>query len=643
MARVGLGTVVLQAAVLAVASAQAPGSVWRYYGGDKAFTRYAALDQIDAGNVAQLRVVWSRSAVDPQIVEDFPGLNVGHYLDATPIYIDGVLYAPNAHGLVDAFDPATGQTLWTQEPVQRTEDEIRGGSTRGLDYWTSPSGGDRVLAVRGEYLYALDPRTGDMIRDFGDQGRVGLRLPGADRFSWSSGPIVVDDIIVIAGNADGAGDGGARWRGSVSEDVRGYDVRTGRQLWIFHLVPRPGEFGYDTWGGGSALESGDLGSWCCLSGDDELGLVYVPTTAPTSAYYGGHRPGDNLFSNSLVALDVRTGRRAWHFQMVHHDLWEYDTVGAPILGEITVDGERIPAVMQPSKTGFLYVFNRETGKPVWPIEERLVPTSSVPGEVASRTQPFPTKPPPFAQQGYEPIDLSPELKAAALDLMAPFVTGPIFTPPSVVSDEPGGTKGTLMLPGAWGAGNWNTGAFDPEMAMYYAVSHSSPTVYGMVWATAPESEMTYVRGTAEDVPDPRTYQGLPTSKPPWGRLTAINMNEGEIAWQRAIGPGPRQVPALDGLANVPDLGFANRPAPLVTRSLLFLGEGSDAVMGIPDGMWGRGFRAYDKATGEVLWEIELPGGTTGAPMTYMHQGKQYVVVPTASRAEAPRWVALALE
>ena len=315
---------------------------WTYFGGDRAFTRYAPLEQIDRDNIADVQILWRRPAVDPSFVEAYPDLVVSGTrqsgnLRSTPIFIDGVLYAPNGVGLVEAFDPVTGETIWLQEPFAPTLEEVAGRSSRGLDYWTDGSD-RRLILVKGGYLYTLDPETGRTHPDFGDGGRVNLVRPPAERFSWSSGPIVVGDVVVVAGTFDGAGDSGNQWRGSASEDVRGYDVRSGRLLWTFHVVPQEGEFGVDTWGNGSWKESGDLGSWCCLSADEELGYVYVPLGAPTAAYYGGHRPGDNLFSNSLVVLDVTTGERVWHFQMVHHDLWEYDTVGPPTLGEITVDG-----------------------------------------------------------------------------------------------------------------------------------------------------------------------------------------------------------------------------------------------------------------------------------------------------------------
>ncbi|MCY4507986.1 MAG: PQQ-binding-like beta-propeller repeat protein, partial [Acidobacteria bacterium] len=330
---------------------------WSYFGGTRAFTRYAPLDQIDRSNVSSLRVAWRRPAVDASVTGAFPELEPSGYLRSTPILVDGVLYASNAVGLVEAFDPGTGETLWLQDPPLPTLEGVAGRGAHGVAFWSD--GADRrIFAFRNRFLYALDADSGEPVAEFGDGGRVDLTPEGARSAHGGASPIVVGDVVVAAGTVDGAGDSGVRWRGSAPENVRGYDVRTGALRWTFHVVPRPGEFGADSWGADSLEASGDLGSWCCLSADPELGHVYVPLTAPTAAYYGGHRPGDNLFSNSLVALDAATGERVWHFQMVHHDLWEYDTVGPPTLGEITVGGRGIRAVMQPSKTGFLYVFDR---------------------------------------------------------------------------------------------------------------------------------------------------------------------------------------------------------------------------------------------------------------------------------------------
>lgn len=635
------------ALTLAGLCAAAPGlpvhaQEWRYYGGDRAFTRYSRLAGIHRENVSDLRIAWRRPGVDPSLVSAFPDVPLRGNLRATPIVVDGVLYAPNGWGLVEAFDPATGETLWVQRPASAQRSDVDGGSTRGLDYWAeADDGGERrLLAVVGAYLYALDPDTGAPVRSFGENGRVSLVPAGGTTYSWSSGPIVVGDVVVVGGTVDGAGDSGYRWRGTPSEDIRGYDVRTGRLAWTFHAVPREDGLGVETWGDDSWMYSGDLGSWCCLSADEELGLVYVPLTAPTAAYYGGHRPGDNLFSNSLVALNAQTGAYVWHFQMVHHDLWEYDTLGPPTLGEITVDGRRIRAVMQPSKTGFLYVFDRETGEPVWPIVERPVPPSTVPGEVASPTQPFPTKPAPFTPQGIGPddlLDLTPELAARARAVADSFVIGPIFTPPSVVSQEPGGKKGTLMVPGSWGSANWNSGAFDPETGYYYAFSHAVPRVYRLERATRPDAEMAYW-SPGREAP---YIDGLPIVKPPWGHITAIDMNIGEHVWQAANGDAHRDHPALAGL-DLPPTGIASRPVALVTATLLFIGDGAEVFGGTHPSMWGRNFRAYDKATGDVLWETELPAGTTSGPMTYEHQGRQYIVVAVGGRDHPGEWVALAL-
>ena len=611
---------------------------WPYFGGDKAFTRYSPAGLISAENVDDLEIAWRRPAVDASLRDGLPELVVSGNLRATPAMIDGVLYATNGVGLAEAFDPATGETVWVQEPAHRTLEEVSGPSTRGLAYWTDGSE-RRLLLVRKGTLHALDARDGSAIEDFGGGGRVDLLPPGARSFGWTSGPIVVADVIVVGGTVDGAGDSGTRWRGAVSEDLRGFDVRSGEHLWTFRAVPPGSEFGADSWGEGSGPDSGDLGSWCCLSADEELGIVYAPFLAPTAAYYGGHRPGDNLFSNSLVAIDAATGQRVWHFQMVHHDLWEYDTVGPPTLGEIRVDGKTVRAVMQPSKTGFLYVFDRATGEPVWPIEERPVPQSEVPGEHSSPTQPFPTKPPPFARHGITADDLIefPGLAERARAVADSFVVGPIFTPPSLVIPVPGGKKGTLALPGSWGAGNWNTGAFDPETGTYFAFAHAIPRVYRIAEATAPGAEMDYWSPNREAP----YLDGIPITKPPWGRITAIDMNRGEHIWMAANGDALGDHPALAGLG-LPPLGIASRPAALVTGTLLFMGDGSNVFGGVQPNMWGRGFRAYDKGTGEVVWETELPAGTTGAPMTYVHENRQYIVVPVGGRVDPPEWVALAL-
>jgi quinoprotein glucose dehydrogenase len=657
-----LAVLTLCAATIAVVASQAPASPteWRYYGGNKGFTRYSALDQINRDNVKNLRIAWRRPAQNDKMIAAFPDTRPNAYLRATPVMIDGVLYTQDAHGLVIALDGETGRTIWEQ-PFGRDLDDARGASTRGVDYW--PSGADRrIFAIRGEYLYALNATTGVAVPTFGTQGRVLLRFadrqPLAGRFNDSTGPLVLGNVVVVTGNTGGAGDGGNR-KEAAPEDIRGFDAETGKLLWTFHVVPRPGEFGNDTWGNDSWKIAGDLGAWNPMTADEELGYVYVPLTSPTAAWYGGWRPGDNLFSNSIVALDVKTGKRVWHFQTVHHDLWDWDNIGPPMLGEITVDGKRIRAVMQANKAAFLYVLDRTNGRPVWPIEERPVPQSTVPGERSSPTQPFPTKPPAFDLQGISDddlIDYSPALKERARTIAKQYVMGPVFSPPSVPGD--GGKKGTLVQPGAWGSANWNTGAFDPDTGYYYAISQT----LGPANRTArkqtgdPRATMEYadfepaIRPTdqpASQSPpstvDAISIDGLPIIKGPYGRITAIDLNRGVHVWMRANGDGPRFHPLLKDL-NLPPLGYPNRPAPLLTKTLLFLGEGSDAISGTAgaDWTWGTKFRAYDKATGSVIWEMELPSGTTAGPMTYEVKGKQYIVVAVGARNHPSEYVALSL-
>ena len=625
-----------------------PTREWRYFGGDKAFTRYSPLDQITRENVKNLRIVWRRPAVSDQLTQAFPDLRVNNYLRSTPIVIGGLLYAQNAHGLVVAIDGESGKTVWEQELFARTREEANGSATRGVDYWRSsatptressrfavsistrstrrPESRSPASAIRGERA-CTSRRTSRW-------PRASTTPPARSWWgtSWSS-----------PGTRAGAGDTGTFRKEAAPENVRGFDAVTGKQLWTFHVVPRPGEFGNDTWGNESWKIAGDLGAWNPMTADEELGYVYIPLTSPTGSAWGVWRPGDNLFADSLVALDAKTGKRVWHFQTVHHNLWEWENVGPAMLVDITVDGRRVKAVAQPNKNGFLFVLDRTNGKPVWPIEERPVPQSNVPGERTSPTQPFPTKPPAFDRQGVtdaDLIDYTPELKARAREIAKEFVTGPMFTPPSITTEEPGTNRGTLMLPGSWGAANWNTGAFDPETSIYYALSASlpGPSNRAIKKMTNPEATMEYASvGTFPDI------EGLPIIKGPYGRITALNLNTGTEEWMVANGDGPRFHPLLKAL-NLPPLGVPNRPAPLLTKTLLFLGEGSNAVSGTPQTEWGWGkkFRAYDKATGRVIWETELPSGTTGGPMTYMLKGKQYIVVPIGSRSEPAEYVALAL-
>jgi glucose dehydrogenase len=673
--------VVLMFCVPAATAQQQGRSIeWRTYGSDKAFTRYSPLDQINLDNVKNLRVAWARPAVDPLIKDKFPDLSPSNYFRGTPIMINGVLYAPDGVGLLEAFDAATGETKWVQQPVEPTLKEAAGQSTRGVAYWRKDTQ-ERVFSIRGEYLYSIDLKTGLPDKNFGENGRAFLRreTPDSAPYFGFPGPFVVGDVIVVGGNGGGKAGGGYGDGGfdpkARPEDIRGFDVFTGKLLWTFHILPAPGEPGRDTWGKGSADYVGNMAAWASMTADEQLGYVYIPLTAPTASHYGGHRPGKNLYSDTVVCLNAKNGQLVWYYQLIHHDLWEYDAATPPVLADLTVDGKKIKAVIASNKTGFLYVFDRVTGRPVWPIEERPVPKSTVPGEEAWPTQPFPTKPPAYDRQGFSEadlIDFTPELHQKALEIASHYVMGPLYTPPSL-NEGPDGKRGTLVLPGGWGAGNWNTGAFDPETGMYYAVSMTQAGSYGIVRNPDPDNPMLYGQGGGGrnqrnqqsqpnrsepppqqllpgEVPQPPAGQvrisplsieGLPIVKPPYGRVTAYNMNKGEIAWMSPNGDGPRNHPLLKDL-NLPPLGNIGRPAPMLTKTLLFIGDSSDAVMGQAGISGPAKLRAFDKATGKVIAEVDLPVGTTGGPMTYMVNGKQFIVAPVGGKGYGAGWIAFAL-
>jgi glucose dehydrogenase len=651
-------TSVLLAATAGTKSA--PGAAageWRSYGGEKSFERYSPLSQINRDNVATLKVAWTRPAIDPLIKDKFPDLTSANYFRGTPVMVNGVLYAPDGVGLVEAFDAAGGKTKWVQQPVEATMKEAAGQSTRGVAYWEK--GPDqRIVSVRGEYLYALDAKTGEPEKDFGENGRVSLNrhTPDQARYFGFSGPLVANDVIVVGGNGGGTasggyGDGGFEPKAK-PEDIRGFDIYTGKQLWTFHLMPAKGESGYETWGKRSAEYTGNMAAWAPMTADETLGYVYVPLSTPTGSYYGGHRPGINLYADSVVALNAKTGEMVWYYQLVHHDLWEYDASVPPVLGEITVNGKKISAVMASNKTGFVYTFDRVTGKPVWPIEERPVPQSTIPGEVTWPTQPFPTKPPPYDQQGFteaDLIDYTPELHQKALEIAGHYVMGPIFNPPIVRSTDPNGKLGALVSPGGWGAGNWNTGAFDPESGIYYAVSTTLPGASGLTENPDPTSPMLYgaghpprpASGHEEPPASPLSIDGLPIIKGPYGRITALDMNQGTKLWTVPNGDGPINHPLIKDLHLGP-LGNTGRPAALVTKTLLFVGDSSYSLMGHAGIAGPAQFRAYDKATGQLVAKIDLPAGTTGGPMTYLSEGKQFIVVPVGGDNYGAGWIALTL-
>ena len=619
---------------------------WQAYGGDTGSTKYTALDGINVENVADLEVVWRRPGLDQQYLDINPTQRYTSNWNAAPLIINGVGYVTNGVGLVEAFHPGTGETLWVQEPPGGAEG-LPGASTRGVAYW-SEGDEQRLFVQRGTFLYALNPEDGKTFDDFGVDGRVDLQLFPVEfeRFRWGGVPMVVRDVVVIGQAMSDTFPDKEAFRG----DVHAFDVRTGTLRWTYHTIPQEGEFGTDTWQDRSWSYTGHAPVWALFSADEELGLVYMPISSATNDMYGGHRIGDNLFSQSLVAVNAETGERVWHYQTVHHGLWDYDPPAAPILMDINVEGREIKAVAQLTKQAFVFVFDRETGEPVWDIEERPVPQSDVPGEVTAATQPFPTRPAPFDLQGSTEenlIDFTPELRAQALEIASHYVTGPLFTPPSIATEN--GTQGTIQLPGSQGGADVQGAAFDPETGMLYVPSITSPFVADLLPGDPEVTNLSYTKGSRRWLAGP---QGLPLFKPPYGRITAINMNTGEHEWMVPNGWGPVDNPAIAHL-DLGKLGVPGRPSPLLTKSLLFIGEGMtnqrrggrippDMPIEIATNSGGPWFRAYDKTSGEVVWEIEMEAGTTNPPVSYVYNGRQYLLVAIGDSRHAPEMVAFAL-
>ena len=613
---------------------------WPHYSGDSGARKYSPLDQIDGTNVSQLRVVWRRPQMDPAAAALVPpNVRLSNNFRSTPLMVHGVLYASDGIALTEAFDPETGRTLWVQKPGG---EEVRAASSnRGVAYW-GQGADQRIFSFRGHSLFALDAKTGEPIPGFGNKGAVDLN-DGLDtslgQWHWTGAPLVVNDVVVL-GSAMAEQDSATKKEGQPG-DVRGYDVKSGKRRWTFHVVPRDGEDGRDSWEDESWRYTGAGNVWSLMSADEDLGYVYLPTTSVTNDMYGGHRLGHNLFSDCIVCIDARTGRRVWYYQTVHHDLFDYDNPAAPILADITVGGRKIKALVQVTKQSFAYVLDRTTGRPVWPIEERPVPQSDVPGEKTAATQPFPTRPPAFDRQSItddDLIDFTPELRAMARSVVAQYRHGPLFTPPSVVSDDPNGTRGTIQLSGSVGGADWTGAAFDPETAMLYVPSMTNPFVANLIPGKPEETNLRYRAGDRRLIQLPN---GLPLTKPPYGRITAIDLNRGEIAWTRANGDGPRNHPLLKDL-RLPPLGQSVRAAPLATKTLLFVTEGDQVNVRTPPGGGGRKIRALDKASGRTVWEYEMEAGSTGTLMTYMHKGRQYLVVAIGGQQHPAEFVAFAL-
>ena len=631
----------------AAAPAQPAGDLeWPTYGGDLASTRYSPADLITADNFADLELAWTLST-------DNLGPEPEYNLQSTPLMVGGVLYTTaGTRRAVVAADAATGELLWTHrlDEGERGAAAPRRLSGRGLAYRDNGGTGEIFYVTPGYQLIGLDAATGRRLPNFGTGGIVDLKLtldqdidPVTGEVGLHAAPIVAGDTIVV-GAAHLPG-GRPRSMQNVKGHIRGFDARTGDRKWIFHTVPGADEFGNDTWLGDSWRYTGNTGVWGQMTVDAELGIAYFATEMPTNDYYGGHRHGDNLFSDSLVAVDLETGERLWHFQFIHHDVWDWDLPCAPILVDITVDGREIKAVAQPSKQTWLYVFDRVTGEPVWPIEERSVEASNVPGELLALTQPFPTKPPAYDRQGVsidDLVDFTPELRAEAERIASNYRMGPIFTPPTV--SVPEGPWGTLMLPSQAGGTNWPGASYDPETGIMYLYSYTQVVSLGLV--NDPEqSDMNFIRGRAPEIPAAEaslTIEGIPIIKPPWGRITAIDLNQGEILWQVPHGETPdniRNHPRLEGV-DIPRTGRVGRIGTLNTKTLVIAGEGG--MFTTPSGEPGAMLRAYDKMTGEEVGEVYMPAPQSGSPMTYVLDGVQYIVVATSGSGQPGRLLAYRL-
>jgi quinoprotein glucose dehydrogenase len=647
----------LGAAMLpAAAQSGAKNGEWPTYGGDLGSTRYSPLDQVNANNFYKLKVAW-------RFKTDNLGPRPEFNLESTPLMVKGVLYSTaGTRRAVVALNAATGELLW----VHREDEGKRGAvaprqlSGRGLAYWTDGTE-ERILYVTPGYrLIALNAKSGALIPTFGNHGAVDLKEdddqqidPLSPEIGLHAAPVVAGNEVII-GAAHKPG-GIPTSKKNVKGYVRAFDVRTGKRLWTFHTIPKPGEYGLDTWLNDSWSYTGNAGVWGQISVDEQLGLVYLGVELPTGDYYGGDRPGNDLFGESLVAVDLKTGQRKWHYQYVHHGIWDMDNPCPPILADITINGRTVKAVAQPTKQAFLYVLNRETGKPIWPIEERPVPKGDVPGEWYSPTQPFPTKPPAYDRQGLsidDLIDFTPELRSEAEKIVSKYKIGPIFTPGSLSKLE--GPLATLALATAGGGSNWQGGSYDPVNHIVFVSSQASVTRIGLIPGDPKRTDIAYMSGVVRPpsaVPTGGrgrgpgaglTVQGLPLVKPPYGQLSAIDLDKGEILWQVPNGDTPDEVrdnPVLKGMT-IPRTGRPGQVGTLVTKTLLIAGEKGFGTT--PSGERGAMLRAYDKLTGREVGAVYMPAPQSGGPMTYMLNGKQYIVVAISGQGFPGEFIAYRL-
>lgn len=613
---------------------------WPSYNGDLHATKYSVLDRINTSTVADLKIAWiwestsDVGASSPRQRRSAPDLFKG-----SPIVAGGRMFVRTRYSAVAAINPSTGGTLWEFDlnKQEGPRPPMFGFTTRGLGYYQHEKG-DRVILVTSDgWLIALNAATGQPIEDFGTKGQVNLQ-EGMRRYlsnrlaSWSYAPLVCNGMIIIGSQTQDElinRRRGKDWNKNLPiGDVRGFDVITGEQRWVFETVPQGEAFGSDTWGEESWKWMGNTNVWSSMSCDPKLGYVYLPVTAPTHHMYGGHRPGDNLFGTSLVALDVITGERKWHFQIVHHDVWDYDLPAAPVLAHAIQNGRRVDVVIQVTKTGFAFVFERKTGEPIWPIEEREVPQSTLEGERTSPTQPFPTWPPPFEMQGIteeDLNDLTPEIHEQAKAMMAKASYGPLFTP--------AGLGITVILPGVGGGANWGGATFDPESRFLYVPSRRMPHFANAI----PTGDDPHgIRYRVEWMGINLNIQRLPIVKPPWSSITAYTLDTGKIVFQVPNGAGPKTHALLNGL-ELPDLGnIQEAPGLLVSADLIFHGS--------PKGWHDSQLVARSKHTGEQIWEHDMPGIFAGAhPITYKVGKEQFVAIGTGSVIQPARIVAFKLE
>jgi quinoprotein glucose dehydrogenase len=639
--------VLLSAALPLAAQNGARNGEWRSYAAEPGSTKYSPVDQINRDNVKNLRIAW-------RFRTDNLGPRPDYNMQSVPIVIGDVMYVQaGTRRTVVALNAASGEMLWMwrMDEGKRGSAAPRQGSGRGLAYWTDGKGDERIVTVTpGYHLVQLNAKTGVPVASFGKEGVVDLKTeidqPNIDLETADIGlnsPPALGNNVIVVGAAHLPG-GAPRAKENVKGYIRGYDVRTGKRLWIFHTIPQPGEFGNDTWENDSWSYTGNAGNWAPITIDEELNRVYLATEDGTGDYFGGHRHGNNLFSAAVVCLDLNTGKRLWYFQAIHHDVWDWDFPAPPILMDITVNGKPIKAVGVPSKQAWLYVFDRVTGQPVWPIEERPVPRGKVPTEWYSPTQPFVTRPAAYDRQGMREEDLldwTPEIKAEALRVLKlhKYSENP-FEPPIERGQD--GFFGMFMMPGNNGGTNWEGGAFDPETKIAYIFSSTDYDRRSLI-NDPKRSNMNYIdAANAKDAP-PTDVFGLPLVKPPYGRVTAINMNTGDHVWMRPIGGTPEEIknhPKLKGVDIPKYTGRVGRTGIMLTKTLLFAGE--RGPLDTIDGQTVSWFRSYDKATGDIVSEMQIPANVTNIPMTYMSGGKQYIVVAVAAVGKPAELLALAL-